>query len=482
MFASNEDGNRDASAWWRAQKASCCSDFGSLTKALEYRLPPPMPYAMEHSSEYTYTSRDTPAKLLMSLCCALVYADVQISNKAKLLEGECWVIRGFFFAMYRRTCLDISVFTSGTDGELLVEMQRMQGDRDACTKLCAHLQQQCRLSAYTHTWEESDTTNASTTTPPIIGDYPKWELPHSSPATWQSDLDADAYLMRGCAMATLQPLDPQPHNNVGTATDMFSKGYTPKRSRDISRGQNPGISPPRHPLNLHLCNALQPMPLPSSVLDRCNFDKNENSMKLLRSILRLQAESRYHETKLSAWQDVAAMTTDPHVALNFLNICVESCDGKHENKTLASMVTLLQKGDHANNDLQYCVLASLFNAVQAAKHTNVSLLHPDVLGPMAAVVAAGAKFADPLYGGHLRAHAIGVAAWFSCQLATASIRCGATLPLALPTYTPDAMTKKCGKDDFPDAVDGTKKYGNDVLSNIGWDHVRGFTVSDEIIY
>merc|ERR1711964_800661 len=80
-----------------------------------------------------------------------VYADVNISNQMDLLAGGCWIIRGFFFATYRRTSVDVSVFTSDDGSKLLVEVQRMQGDHGACHKLCEYLQRHCRLSVYTDT-------------------------------------------------------------------------------------------------------------------------------------------------------------------------------------------------------------------------------------------------------------------------------------------------------------------------------------------
>ena len=62
------------------------------------------------------------------------------------------------------------------------------------------------------------------------------------------------------------------------------------------------------------------------------------------------------------------------------------------------MATLLHKGDYTDSDLQYCVLAALFNAVQAAQRNRLSLLRPTVLCPMARVMRAATKFTDPRYG------------------------------------------------------------------------------------
>jgi len=83
-------------------------------------------------------------------------------------------------------------------------------------------------------------------------------------------------------------------------------------------------------------------------------------------------------------------------------------------------------------DLQYCVLASFFHAVQVNQRLRapLPLLHPTVLGPLGDVVHQATKFTAEHHDTHLRVYALGLVSWLACQQAAVSACNGATLPVA----------------------------------------------------
>lgn len=470
--ANNKDKNEAAmTAYWRYQKASCFSKvFGGLRAAVGQRVPPPLPYSMEHCGYHTYKSRDSPADLLTSLCFAMVCADVHISNQKNLMTGKCWVVQGFFFAMYRRTCVHISVFTSQEAGTLMVELQCLRGDRGACDKLCNFIKQYCRLLEHNDNMWLSCPTSQRTA-------IPESENTHDQPPV-DSQRNSAPVLMRGSPQtvsanqnATVDVQFDEANvqeslyvqNNEDERRTIFSESK-PQNSvakkaqcANITATSPRSIThtPPAQPLKLHLCKSFQPLPLPDSIVKKMKFEPMEDTEEnktLLESLIELQAETVYRDGKLNFWQDIASVTsTDPSAAREFMSLCVKSCDDKSDIKILDSIVALLERDDsdfNDENDLQYCVLASFFNATQAEQQDAVSVLNPEVMGPIAAVVQAATKFTDEKYGRHLRVHAVGVIAWFTCQQATASISCGAALSISLPKFagnkTSNRDTKSIG--------------------------------------
>jgi len=468
----NDNDKAGVAAYWRYQKASCFSElFGGLRAALGQRVPPPLPYSMEHCGCHAYKSRDTPADLLTSLCFAMVYADVHISNQKNLLTGKCWVIQGFFFAMYHRTSVNVSVFTSEEVGTLLVEMRCMQGDRGACDKLCDYTKQYCRLSEYTdNKWSPFQTSRRSVIT--------KNKNTFAQPLV-DSQCHSGQLLMRGCVQSVLPKQESIAHKQIDVAEaneSFFEQDLEGKRTITSSelkpknsvaqKGQCANVTatsprsvahtPPSQPLKLHLCKSFQPIPLPESILKKLASDPMdgiEMGKTELESLIELQADTVYRDGKLNIWQDIASLiATNPRAAKEFMSLCVKSCDNNGEINILDCIVALLEREDsdyYNNYDLQYCVLAAFFNATQAVQHDAVPLFSLQVMGPMAAVVRAATKFTDKRYGRHLRVHAVGVIAWFTCLQATASISCGAALSIALPDYVGDKTLNR-----------GTERVGN----------------------
>jgi len=204
-------------------------------------------------------------------------------------------------------------------------------------------------------------------------------------------------------------------------------------------------SPPGSPLQLHRHDSYEPLSLPPSVLGKEMTGKgttaDDDTRKVLRMLLERQAECCYQETKLSFWRDIACLvTTKPSAANEFLIVCVKGCGGDGGAGILGSMAKLLRAGT-GDYDLQYCVLASLFHAMQTNQYQreNLSLLHPDVLGPLADLVRRAAEFTASHYDTHLRVYALGLVSWFACKQAVASVSCGATLPIEMSECVVNAV-------------------------------------------
>jgi len=117
-------------------------------------------------------------------------------------------------------------------------------------------------------------------------------------------------------------------------------------------------------------------------------------------------------------------------------MCVEGCCADDDTNILLCMKKELSVDMCGKFDLQYCVLVSLFHAVQANQRLRVALplplLHPTVLGPLSDVVSQATKFTAEHHANHLRVYALGLASWLTCQQVAASVSCGATLPIAVP--------------------------------------------------
>merc|ERR1712216_658353 len=109
------------------------------------------------------------------------------------------------------------------------------------------------------------------------------------------------------------------------------------------------------------------------------------------------------------WRDIACLTTTkPMAAHELLLACVNGCGGGGETDVLGSMAKLLRVGA-GNHDLQYCVLASFFHAVQANQNQSepASLLHPSVLGPLSNAVQKAAEFTASRFDMQLRVRVVG---------------------------------------------------------------------------
>jgi len=117
-------------------------------------------------------------------------------------------------------------------------------------------------------------------------------------------------------------------------------------------------------------------------------------------------------------------------------MCVEGCRNDDDTNVLRCIKKELDADMCGMLDLQYCVLASFFHAVQANQRLRVPLplLLPAVLGPLSDVVSQATKFTAEHHDTHLRVYAVGLVSWLACQQAVASVSCGATLPVAFAEY------------------------------------------------
>lgn len=194
------------------------------------------------------------------------------------------------------------------------------------------------------------------------------------------------------------------------------------------------ITIPGSPLRLHSHDSYTP---PFRAKKLPGFAKEDNNTRqTLRMLVKRQAECRYQESKMMFWRQIACLTrTDVVAAHELLVMCVEGCRNSDDTNMLGCIKKELSAEMCGMFDLQYCVLAAFFHAVQANQRLRVPLplplLHPTVLGPLSDVVSQAAKFTADHHDNHLRVHALGLVSWLASQQVAASVSCGATLPVAV---------------------------------------------------
>jgi len=146
---------------------------------------------------------------------------------------------------------------------------------------------------------------------------------------------------------------------IGSRSDIMS---TPTRAVNAMFS----MELPGSPLRLHLHDSYATMSFPAKKLPGFSNEDND-TRQTLRMLVKRQAQCRYQESKMMFWRHIACLTSTNSIAAHeLLAMCVEGCRNDDDTNILRCIKKELGMGMCGTFDLQYCVLASFFHAVQVS--------------------------------------------------------------------------------------------------------------------